>query len=172
MGQSEQLELALKTHSTQGDVQKPACSSSSTVTIYTDGASKGNPGLAAIGVVIYQEGRLVKQIAEVIGETTNNVAEYRALIAGLEYVLALGITRVRVLSDSQLLVHQVLGTYKVKSRQLFPLFETVGALIERLDAFELQHIGRVHNAQADGLANRAIKAHLKRIEKKGPKQTG
>ena len=174
MGQSKQLELTLSAPQPQQRLhslkeQTRVLALEGVATIYIDGAAKGNPGLAAIGVIILQDGRTQREVAEVIGETTNNVAEYKALIVGLENALELGATRVHVFSDSQLLVRQVNGVYKVKSLRLMPLFKQVGSLIQRLESFELQHVGRAHNTQADGLANRAIRAHLERVREKRPK---
>ena len=177
MGRSQQLELGLgATPSAQlarvTARQATAPASRGTVTVHIDGASKGNPGLAAIGVVISQHGHTLREVAEIIGDATNNVAEYNALIVGLETALELGRPHVRVFSDSELLVRQVNGEYKVKSPLLAPLFGRVQSLIRRLESFELTHIDRAANAHADKLANQAITAHFAHAEHKGPKQTG
>jgi ribonuclease HI len=127
--------------------------------MYADGASRGNPGPASIGAVIYdRRGAKVAEVSEVIGETTNNVAEYRALIAGLEAALALGVTRLQVRLDSLLLVRQVRGEFRVKAPGLQPLHRRVQALVGRFDGFSIEHVRREKNTVADGLANAALDA--------------
>ncbi|MBU1227638.1 MAG: ribonuclease HI family protein [Actinobacteria bacterium] len=127
--------------------------------MYADGASRGNPGPASIGAVVYDpRGAKVVEVSEVIGETTNNVAEYRALIAGLEAALALGVTRLQVRLDSLLLVRQVRGEFRVKAPGLQPLHRRVQALVGRFDGFSIEHVRREKNTVADGLANAALDA--------------
>ncbi|MBU1865435.1 MAG: ribonuclease HI family protein [Actinobacteria bacterium] len=127
--------------------------------MYADGASRGNPGPASIGAVVYDPGGAkVAEVSEVIGETTNNVAEYRALIAGLEAALALGVTRLQVRLDSLLLVRQVRGEFRVKAPGLQPLHRRVQALVGRFDGFSIEHVRREKNTVADGLANAALDA--------------
>jgi ribonuclease HI len=125
--------------------------------IYTDGASRGNPGPAAIGAVIQDEsGRTVDTISQCLGETTNNQAEYRAVIAGLERALALGATHVELRSDSELVVRQLCNQYKVKNEALKPLFRKVAALRENFSDLTVNYIPREKNREADKLANMAL----------------
>jgi len=125
--------------------------------LYADGASRGNPGPAAVGAVLYAPGgEVVAEVSEAIGETTNNVAEYRALIAGLQAALDLGVDRIRVRLDSLLLVRQVRGEYRVKAPGLQPLHRRVRALESRFAAFAIEHVRRELNTVADGLANAAL----------------
>lgn len=127
--------------------------------LHVDGASRGNPGPAGIGVVVADaRWKVLEEIGEYIGETTNNVAEYRALIRALEAALAQGATEVEIRTDSELLVRQVQGTFKVKSPALRPLHEMVTALLDRFATWSIQHLPREANARADLLANRALDA--------------
>jgi len=127
--------------------------------MYADGASRGNPGPASIGAVLYDpDGETVAEVSEVIGVTTNNVAEYRALIGGLEAALEIGVSRIQVRLDSLLLVRQVRGEYRVKAPGLQPLFRRVRALEARFDGFAIEHVRREKNTIADGLANAALDA--------------
>ena len=128
--------------------------------IRTDGASRGNPGPAAIGVVVEgQDGSVLAEVSLCIGRTTNNVAEYRALIAGLDRALELGATAVTVVTDSELMMRQVRGIYAVKSPALAPLLQQVRGLQRRFqDGFTIEHTPRGGNARADALANRALDA--------------
>ncbi len=120
-----------------------------------DGASKGNPGPAGIGMVLETpDGREVMAWGESIGRATNNVAEYRALIAGLRQALELGARSVTVLSDSQLMVRQIQGSYRVKSAGLQPLHAEATALLKRFDDYTVRHVRREENARADSLADR------------------
>jgi len=122
-----------------------------------DGASRGNPGPAAYAVVLRApDGAAVFEIGKYIGRTTNNVAEYYALIAALDYAASHSITRLRVESDSELLVRQMHGRYKVKSADLRPLHERAQKLARGLAHFAIEHIPRERNAEADALANAAL----------------
>lgn len=126
--------------------------------IYTDGASKGNPGPAGIGVVVVSsDGRIVREIAEYIGEQTNNVAEYIALIKGLKCGQELGATSLSVYVDSELLERQINGAYRVKSPNLQPLYDQVSELIRSFAKVQVHHVRREQNERADKLANEAIK---------------
>jgi len=125
--------------------------------VYADGASRGNPGPAAIGVVIFDDhGRERHRISEAIGTTTNNQAEYRAAIAGLEAALALGARRVELRMDSELVVRQTDARYKVRNPGLKPLAARLRDLRWRLDSLRAVSIPRSENALADALANRAL----------------
>ncbi len=127
------------------------------LTVIADGAARGNPGPAAIGVVIMDEtNQIVRELSWSIGHATNNQAEYRALIAGLEAVLELGATAVTVNMDSELVVRQLQGSYKVKSPKLLPLFQRASQLRARFESFHIAHIPRELNRRADALANRAL----------------
>jgi ribonuclease HI len=129
----------------------------SKVTIYTDGAARGNPGPAAIGVIIKDEtGNIAATISRSLGATTNNQAEYRAIIAGLEKALTLGARRVALKSDSELVVKQINGLYKIKNTALRPLYQEVVRLIGSLESFSISYIPRAQNAAADALANKAL----------------
>ncbi len=131
------------------------------LTIYTDGASRNNPGEAGAGVFIKQDGKPVQKIARYLGTTTNNIAEYSAAIIGLERAVTLGADRVKLLADSELLVKQVNGQYKVKNAGLEPLHRKVKELIARIGSVEVQYIPRERNKEADALANKAIDEKIK-----------
>jgi ribonuclease HI len=125
--------------------------------VYTDGASRGNPGPASFGaVVIDPTGTVRHEISERLGMATNNVAEYRGLIAGLEAALALGARRVEVRMDSELLVRQAIGRYRVRNPGLIPLHNRVLALRRQFDEVVFRHIPRGENRRADALANQAL----------------
>jgi ribonuclease HI len=125
--------------------------------IYADGASQGNPGPAAIGAIIKDEqGNLLASISQRIGRATNNQAEYRAIIAALEKAIRLGARQVEVNSDSELVVKQINGKYRVKKTTLKPLYQEVNKLQSRLEGFTITHIPRWQNAEADKLANTAL----------------
>jgi len=124
---------------------------------YSDGASRGNPGLASYGaVVIDPKGSVVHEASEPLGVATNNVAEYRGLIAALEAALALGARRVEARMDSELLVRQAIGRYRVKNPGLIPLHNRVLNLRGRFDEVVFRHVPRTQNKHADALANRAL----------------
>jgi ribonuclease HI len=122
-----------------------------------DGAARGNPGPAGIGVVVTnQDGDVLGTIAEGLGETTNNVAEYTAAREGLRKAADLGARRVHLRSDSQLLIEQLSGRYKVKAAHLRPLFAAVRAELARFDEVRLEHVPREENRAADRLANEGV----------------
>ena len=124
--------------------------------VHIDGASRGNPGNAGIGIHAVKEGKVLLNIGEYIGKTTNNVAEYSALIRALEALLILGIKKAKFFSDSQLLVEQLKGNFRVKDEKLKILFEQARALISKMDDFKIEHIRREKNKAADALANKGI----------------
>jgi ribonuclease HI len=124
--------------------------------LYCDGASRGNPGPSAVGAVLYDGDEAVAEISEAIGETTNNVAEYRALIAGLERAVRLGVEHLEVRLDSLLLVRQIEGVYRVKAAGLKPLHGRVTALLGEVGDVTVLHVPREENTVADGLANAAL----------------
>jgi ribonuclease HI len=125
----------------------------------TDGGARGNPGPAAYGYVLEAEdGHVLDARGEAIGTATNNVAEYRALIAGLERAVELGVTEVEVVSDSELLVKQMTGEYRVKNAALRELSLTAARLARKLDAVSYRAVRREHNELADRLVNEALDA--------------
>ncbi len=126
------------------------------LTIYTDGASRNNPGEAGAGVCILQDGKPVEKIARYLGMTTNNIAEYTAAIIGLEHAVRLGASKVKLRADSELLVKQVNGLYKVKNEGLKPLHARLKELIAKIASVEVEYIPRERNKEADALANKAI----------------
>lgn len=122
-----------------------------------DGAARGNPGEAGCGAVIFdQNGELIEELRRYLGHTTNNVAEYEGLLLGLERVLRLGGKKLRIESDSQLLVRQLNGLYRVKDEKLKKLHQQALGLLRRLEAYRIMHVAREHNRLADRLANQAI----------------
>ena len=124
---------------------------------HSDGGARGNPGPAGYGVVIQDEsGRKVAALSEYLGHQTNNVAEYQGLIAALEYALQHGPKALKVISDSELLVRQIKGIYKVKNPTLQDLHARAKELIRQLDWFSIGHALREHNQEADRLANEAM----------------
>jgi len=128
------------------------------VTIFTDGTSKNNPGPSAIGAVIKdQQGQTIARISQGIGHSTNNQAEYKAIIAALEEAIRLGARQVNLNSDSELVVRQLKGKYRVKKAALKPLYQQVKQLQSRLESFTINHIPREQNREADNLANAALK---------------
>lgn len=122
-----------------------------------DGASRGNPGPASYALVLKDpSGKVVFQLGKKLGRQTNNVAEYYALLAALDYAVGHGIKALRVRSDSELLVRQIKGQYKVKSDDLKPLHERALKLARQLEYFVIEHVLREFNREADGLANQAL----------------
>src|ERR1700676_2501906 len=122
-----------------------------------DGGSRGNPGPASYGVVIRDErGEIVAKLKKYIGRMTNNVAEYYGLIAALDYSQSNGVRALRVESDSELLVRQMRGHYKVKSPDLRPLFERAKKMSQTFESFRIDHVYREQNSEADALANEAL----------------
>jgi ribonuclease HI len=124
---------------------------------YSDGGARGNPGPAGFGVVIKDaSGRKVSTLSEYLGHQTNNFAEYQGLIAALEYAVAHGHKALKAVSDSELLVKQIKGIYKVKNAALQDLHARAKELIAKLDWFAIEHVLRGHNQEADRLANAAM----------------
>ncbi len=130
------------------------------ILIACDGGARGNPGPAAIGAVIYdtttEPPTLLRSISERIGDATNNVAEYQALVRALEVAEELDASRVHVRADSQLLIRQLAGEYRVKSAGLRPLFERAREYLGAYDHVELEHVPREDNVEADLLVNAAL----------------
>ncbi len=126
-------------------------------TICVDGASRGNPGLAGAGAAIKDpRGSVVKRLKKFLGSVTNNVAEYNALIMGLEAAQSMGIDDILIKADSELMVKQVNGLYRVKSEDLRPLYDRAMTTLRGFNSFKVEHVYREHNKEADALANEAI----------------
>ena len=137
--------------------EKSPDSESSSAILWTDGAARGNPGPAGIGVMLKTKGgRVIVAEGRSIGHATNNVAEYRALLFGLEKALERGVRRVEVRADSELLIKQLRSEYRVKNPGLRPLFEQAVTMLRRFEAVRLTHVRREHNSEADKLANEGI----------------
>jgi ribonuclease HI len=127
--------------------------------IHVDGGARGNPGPAAIGVVVSTpEGDVIDEVAERIGVATNNVAEYRGLLRGLERARALGAAEVEIVNDSELVARQLTGAYKVKHAAMKPLHAEAMAALRGFDRWSIRSVPRAQNARADELVNRALDA--------------
>jgi ribonuclease HI len=125
--------------------------------LWSDGAARGNPGPAGIGIMLKtKQGQVLVAEGRFVGHTTNNVAEYKALLLGLERALERGVRRLEVFADSELLIKQLRGQYRVKNAGLKPLFNQAKALIQRFDSVRLEHVRRELNVEADRLANAGI----------------
>jgi ribonuclease HI len=129
------------------------------VVVNVDGGSRGNPGPAAVAAVVTTpDGELVEERAETIGIATNNVAEYRALLLGIELAKAHGATEVEFIGDSELIVRQVRGEYRVKDAGLKPLHAEARAALRDIESWSISHVRREENARADALLNDALDA--------------
>jgi ribonuclease HI len=127
--------------------------------VNVDGGARGNPGPAAIGIVVARpDGTVLERHGERIGVATNNVAEYRALLLGLERAGALGAREVEVIGDSELVVKQVNGDYRVRNAAIRPLHAAALAALAGFDSWRLRHVPRAQNAEADALVNAALDA--------------
>jgi ribonuclease HI len=125
--------------------------------VNVDGGARGNPGPAAIAVVLATpDGEVIERRGEAIGRATNNVAEYRAMLLGIERAQALGASEVELIGDSQLVVRQVKGEYRVKDEGLRPLHAEVRAALDSFDRWSIRHVRREHNAEADRLVNETL----------------
>jgi probable phosphoglycerate mutase len=126
-------------------------------TAHCDGGSRGNPGPSGYGAVVEDtDGKVVARLSRFLGLQTNNYAEYSGLLAVLEWALANGARRLRVVSDSELMVKQMKGIYKVKSPGLVPLYQEAKKMAKQLEKFEMSHTLRGGNKEADRLANEAM----------------
>lgn len=131
--------------------------SAETITAYCDGGSRGNPGPAGYGVHIEDaDGKTIGELSEFVGKKTNNFAEYSGLLAALQFALEHGHGRLKVVSDSELMVKQIKGQYRVQSPDLRQLYEEAKRRIGKLDGFQIQHVLRAKNQHADRLANEAM----------------
>jgi len=127
------------------------------IEIYVDGGSRGNPGPSGIGVVILDAGgKKLKELSKYIGEATNNIAEYNALLYGLEEALILRADDIIINTDSELVAKQLTGDYRVKDPNLRPLFDRAINMLKSFNNFEVRHIKREMNKEADKLVNKAI----------------
>jgi ribonuclease HI len=127
------------------------------LTVHVDGGARGNPGPAAIGVVVSgPEGEVVDEVAERIGVATNNVAEYRALLRGLERARDLGADEIAIVNDSELVARQLTGAYKVKHPAMKPLYEQAVAALRGFRRWSVTSVPRAENARADALVNQAL----------------
>jgi ribonuclease HI len=125
--------------------------------VNVDGGARGNPGPAAIGVVVRNaDGAVVESVGETIGRATNNVAEYRALLRGVELASAHGATELELIGDSELVVRQIEGRYKVKHADMKELHTRAKALLAEFDSWSIRHVKRAQNADADQLVNEAL----------------
>lgn len=148
-----------------GRGSEPAKAADDWVTVYSDGAARGNPGPAGAGArATDPSGQVVAEVSEYLGKATNNVAEYQALILGLQAVKDLGFGRIRVFTDSDLMANQVTGAYKVKNEGLKPLVAKARALLGAYREVEVQYIPREKNTACDKLANEAIDAGLEGLK--------
>jgi ribonuclease HI len=129
-------------------------------TVNVDGGARGNPGPAAIGVVLRDGGEIVAEVGETIGEATNNVAEYRALLRGIELATEHGAGELELIGDSELVVRQVEGRYKIKNAGMKELHEEVKRALRGLDSWSIRHVRRAENADADRLVNQALDGAL------------
>jgi len=127
------------------------------ITANVDGGARGNPGPAGYGVYIRgTDGKSIAQLSEYLGIKTNNFAEYSALLGALEYAIAHGHRALKVISDSELMVRQMNGQYRVNSPDLKPMYEKARGLVRQLDKFAIEHVLRAKNQHADRLANEAM----------------
>ena len=130
--------------------------SGDSVSIYIDGAARGNPGPAGAGAILKEGGKEIKPLHKYLGETTNNIAEYSAAILGLQEAIALGYKNVKLYLDSELVAKQLKGEYRVKNVNIKPLFDKAIALINNFVEVKIVRIDRTRNKEADKLANKAI----------------
>ena len=152
-----------KTAGSEDLFASPSESFADSIVAYIDGGSRGNPGPAGYGVAINDAaGRRVAELSDYLGVQTNNFAEYSGLLAALDYALQNGHCRLRVVSDSELMVKQIQGTYQVKSPILRPLYDQAKKKIAQLQAFEIAHALRHKNKDADRLANQAMDRGMRR----------
>ena len=146
-----------KTAGSEDLVASSSESSADSIVAYIDGGSRGNPGPAGYGVAINDAaGRRVAELSDYLGVQTNNFAEYSGLLAALEYAVKHGHKALKVVSDSELLVKQMRGEYKVRNETLQQMAQEARGLIRKLESFQIRHVLRAQNREADGLANQAM----------------
>ena len=155
-----------------GDLFPSPTSSDEPAVAYCDGGARGNPGPAGYGAVIHDSsGAVLAELSEFLGFRTNNYAEYSGLLAVLQWALDQGLTKLRVISDSELMVKQIQGRYKVNSPDLRPLYEEARRRIARLDSFQIAHALRHKNKAADRLANEAMDRGMGKTAATTPRAT-
>jgi ribonuclease HI len=131
--------------------------------VHVDGGARGNPGPAAAGAVVSApDGSVLREAGRYVGETTNNVAEYRAVLLGLELAAELGGREVEVINDSELVARQIGGQYRVKHAGLKPLYEEAMAALRRFEKWSVRNVPRAGNARADALVNQALDEAVRR----------
>ena len=129
--------------------------------VHVDGGARGNPGQAAVGVVVSEpDGTVLEEIGERIGVATNNVAEYRAVLRGTEMARELGARELELVNDSELIARQLTGAYKVKHPAMKPLYEEAVALLAAFERWQIRTVPRAQNARADELVNAALDGTL------------
>jgi ribonuclease HI len=154
------------THASDGSLRAPI---SDGIVAYCDGGSRGNPGPAGFGVYIQgSDGRVLAELSEYLGARTNNFAEYSALLAALEFAITNGHRNLRVVSDSELMVKQMKGQYRVNSPELRPLYNEARRRVSQVDHFQIQHVLREKNRHADRLANLAMDRGMGRAPAASP----
>lgn len=127
--------------------------------VHVDGGSRGNPGPAAAGAVLSApDGAVVAEVSELLGRTTNNVAEYRGLLLGLAEAARLGATEIEVINDSELIAKQITGEYRVKHADMRPLYLEAVAALQAFERWAIRSVPRAQNARADALVNAALDA--------------
>ena len=126
------------------------------MTIFSDGAAKGNPGPASIGASLVCDDKEVATVSEAIGVATNNIAEYKALEAAITKALELGYSKISINADSELMIKQLKGEYKVKNADLKVIYSSIKTLLTKFDSYDLNHVTRDKNKRADELANLAL----------------
>ncbi|MGA7686119.1 MAG: ribonuclease HI family protein [Terriglobales bacterium] len=130
---------------------------SAAYTAHVDGGARGNPGPAGFGLVVHDpQGKKVAELSQYLGHRTNNFAEYSGLLAALRYAIAHGIQSLKIISDSELMVRQMKGIYKVRHPELRKLYDEAQRLTAQIEYVEIRHALREHNQSADGLANQAM----------------
>lgn len=155
------LEKAAASIDGDGLDEVPAAPTISRVRLYSDGAARGNPGLAGAGAVLVEpSGQVVDRIGKFLGSQTNNFAEYMGLILGLKRAQELGVREVEVFADSELMIRQLGGRYQVKSASLRPLYEEALKLLNDFERVKLVHVPREMNRAADEMSNRAIEERM------------
>jgi ribonuclease HI len=129
--------------------------------LWSDGAARGNPGPAGIGAVLKtRDGEPIARVSQYLGTATNNVAEYRALLRGLDEAIRCGVTEIEVRADSELLIKQLKGEYRVKDEKLKPLYQEAKQRLAQFQRYRLTHVRREYNTEADELANHGIDARV------------
>jgi ribonuclease HI len=158
-----------QSHTPDGSVRAPVFDG---IVAYCDGGSRGNPGPAGFGVYIQDSaGRVLAELSEYLGAHTNNFAEYSALLAAVEFAITNGHRSLRVISDSELMVKQMKGQYRVNSPELRPLYDEAKRRVSRLEHFQIQHVLREKNRHADRLANLAMDRGMGRAPAANPTLT-